>query len=186
MTAWSIPQIFFQGWSWLAIMAGLCVALHYALIGRVLLYSAILFDAIHQFHSARAVAPESAEIQTSMGLSSFVIMVVWSGLTGAAIGFLSFFQSGLTRLKRIVLLNLCLLLVFLATMVFLAGPGGDWRSIVQLGAMSSVANWVVNGPGVLTGQPLPEVLWRIMCRLRLASGDLPGRLGGILCPSMRQ
>jgi hypothetical protein len=202
MPAWSIPQILVKEWFWLAIMAGLFVVLHSVrkrypppfpksrqflrrrrttikramdvfAIGAVLLCSLFLLYPLRGAIGAWGAPSEPREVRAVLISSSFIDMVVWSGVTGPVIGFLSFFQSSLTRFKRIVLLILCLLPPFFTAVALLAGSIENWRSAVQLGAMFSAPTWVVNGPGVLIGQPLPNVLWRIMCKLRLASGDLP-------------
>lgn len=195
----TVPQILYQQWFWFAILAVLLVALHFvrkkspppfpksreflgghqktimkamdlALIGMILLYSMTLFSVVREFYGAWAIAPESQEIRASAVSSSLAIMVVWSGFMGPAIGALSFFQANITKLKRIILLILCLLPVFFTTVASLAGFAENWRSVVQLGVMFSVPTWVVNGPGALIGQPFPDVLRRIIRKLRLVSG----------------
>lgn len=143
------------------------------LIAMVVLWTFVPCNPIHEICDAWAASSEPAEVRAAMISSSCAGLVVWSGLTSATLGFLSFFQSNLTRRKRIVLLVLCLLPAFFTAMAPLVGPAEDWRLSIQLGVLLSGPTWVVNGPGALTGLSLSEVLWRVMVRLRLASGDLP-------------
>jgi len=88
------------------------------------------------------------------------------------VGMLSVFQSSITTLKRIVLLVLCLLpAVFVAGMSTTSSEVG-WRTI-PLGLLFCLPSWLVNGPAVVTGRPFFRVVWRVVCRLRMASGDYP-------------
>jgi hypothetical protein len=107
----------------------------------------------------------------------------WSSFTGgtaiasrwgsALIGMLSVFQSHITATKRIILFVLCLLpIAFAVPSLAIASSELGWRSI-PLGILGCAPSWIVNGPAVLTGQPWTHIMWRIMCRLRLVSGDYP-------------
>jgi hypothetical protein len=86
---------------------------------------------------------------------------------------LSVFQSDITTLKRIVLLVLCLLpAVFAAANLSVASSEIGW-SAISFGVLACIPSWVVNGPAVLTRQPFLQVMWRVMRKLNLASGDYP-------------
>jgi len=113
----------------------------------------------------RQVELRSAWITFSAGM---VIASAWGALL---MGMLSVFQSDITTLKRIVLLVLCLLpVVFAVASLSRAYSGLGWRAISQ-SVLCGIPSWLVNGPAVLTGQPFSKVMWRVMCRLNLASGD---------------
>jgi len=98
-------------------------------------------------------------------------MTIASTSGGALVGMLSVFQSSITIPKRIFLLVFSLLPVAFVV-PSLAGVFSElgWRTI-PLGVLICAPSWVVNGPAILTGQPLVQVMWWIMCKLRLASGD---------------
>ncbi len=88
------------------------------------------------------------------------------------VGMLSVFQSDITALKRAVLLVLCFLpATFVAGMSTISSELG-WR-MVSLGLLSCLPSWLVNGPAVVTGRPFFRVMWQVVCRLRMASGDYP-------------
>jgi len=98
-------------------------------------------------------------------------MLMASAWGGVLVGMLSVFQSDITTLKRIVLLVLCLLpAVFAAANLSVAYSEFGWR-VIPLGILVGFPSWLVNGPAVLTGQPFFLVMWRVMRRLNLASGD---------------
>lgn len=108
---------------------------------------------------------QSAWITFSAGM---MVMSAWGA---ALVGLLSVFQSNITRLKRIVLLALCLLpVVFAVASLSRAYSGLGWRAISQ-SILVGVPSWLVNGPAVLTGRPFFLVMWRVMRKLNLASGD---------------
>jgi hypothetical protein len=203
MVAWSLPQMFFEDGFWLAIVASLLVVLYGVkkryprpfpksqeflgrhrkavatatdslVIGAVLLCTLILWHLLRVDSGAWHSPSEPQEIRVMRISSLSVDMVVWSGVVGPLLGFLSFFQSNLTRFKRIALLILCLLPALFTTPGLLnASTENRWQTI-QLGVIFSLPGWIVNGPGVLMGQPLSHLVWRIMCKLHLASGDMPG------------
>jgi hypothetical protein len=100
-------------------------------------------------------------------------MVVASAWGTFLVGMLSVFQSNITTLKRIVLLVLCLLpAVFAVGSLSVASSELGWRT-VPVGVLFCVPSWLVNGPAVLTGQPFLRVMWWVMRRLRMVSGDYP-------------
>lgn len=106
--------------------------------------------------------------------SSFIGSMTIASTGGSAlIGMLSVFQSHITVTKRIILFVLCLLpVVFAVPSLVMASSELGWRSI-PLGILGCAPSWIVNGPAALTGQPWTHIMWRIMCRLRLVSGDYP-------------
>jgi hypothetical protein len=106
--------------------------------------------------------------------SSFIGSMTIASMWGSAlIGMLSVFQSHLTITKRIILFVLCLLpIMFVVPSLVIASSELGWRSI-PLGVLGCAPSLIVNGPAALTGQPWTHIMWRIMCRLRLTSGDYP-------------
>jgi hypothetical protein len=114
------------------------------------------------------------EMDLRFAWSSFSASMTIASRWGCAlVGMLSVFQSHITATKRIILFVLCLLpIVFAVPSLVIASSELGWRSI-PLGVIGCAPSWIVNGPGVLTGQPWTHVMWRITCRLRLTSGDYP-------------
>ena len=88
----------------------------------------------------------------------FAAMIVWSGISGFVIGLLSIFQSNLTRIKRMILLLVCILPVIFSTLQVLT----DWTIRLWLSARLcfyfSIFNWILNMPAVLTGRHLLQIL----------------------------
>ncbi len=203
MVAWSVSQMFFEDGFWMAIVAGLLVVLFLLskkypqpspkscdflikhrkaiaraadvlVIGAVLLWSMLFLDLLREESAAAWHAPpEHQGYRDVMISSSFAVLVVWSGPVGALLGLLSCFRSNLTRFKRTVLLGLCLLPVLFATLALLTGPAEWGWLLIQLCLLFSAPDWVANGSRVVTGQPLSHIVGRIMCKLHLASGDVP-------------
>lgn len=113
------------------------------------------------------------KVELRSAWSSFYAgMAMVSAWGTSLLGMLSVFQSKITVLKRMVLLVLCLLpAVFVAGMSTTSSELG-WRTI-PLGLLFCLPSWLVNGPAVVTGRPFLWVMWRVMCALRMASGDYP-------------
>ena len=103
----------------------------------------------------------------------FIDVVVWSGVLGALIGPLSFFQANLTKFKRIVILILCLLPVLFTVPALLTSPAEKRWVVALLGVVFCAPGWIENGSSVVTGQPLFDIVWRVMRKPHLVSGDLP-------------
>ena len=143
------------------------------LIGTILLGCTIFLSAFREDFRAWHDPIQLQAVRAVHLFSLLVDVVVWSGVLGPLIGLLSFFQSNLTRFKRVILLILCLLPVLFTVPALVTGSAEDRRLMIQFGIIFSTPGWIENGPSVLTGQPLFHIIWRIMCKLHLASGDVP-------------
>jgi len=98
----------------------------------------------------------AAHLQTTWAL--FLMAAICPlGLSGALAGLLSIFQSNLTKLKRVILLIICLLPVVLTVWALQLEFSREYK-LVKLGLLSSFACWIVNGPAVLAGKPFFEVI----------------------------
>lgn len=143
------------------------------LIGTVLFGCTIFLSALREdfrvLHD-----PLYPQAIRSMHLSLlFADVVVWSGVLSTLIGPLSFFQSNLTKFKRIILLTVCLLPALFTVPALLTSPAENRGVVLLLGVVFSAPSWIENGLSVVTGQPLFDIVWGIMRKLHLVSGDAP-------------
>jgi hypothetical protein len=88
----------------------------------------------------------------------FSILTIWSGISGFFVGFLSVFQSNITKIKRIILLIVCLLPIVFTIIQVLTGYTESLWSTVQLCLLFSAGCWIMNMPAVLVGKNLSELL----------------------------
>jgi len=99
-----------------------------------------------------------------------------SGYSGVLIGFLSVFQSNLTKAKRGLLFIISLLPILFTVLLLQASPvnesGYSW-SVVKSGLGSLALCWIFNGPAIFTGKHFTRVAWAVMRKLKLVSGKLP-------------
>ncbi len=99
-----------------------------------------------------------------------------SGWSGVLIGCLSVFQSNLTRRKRLILAVVSALPVGFTILAVLAArfdkPEAIWPMVKMcLGSLELC--WLFNGPAIVAGQHLFRVVWLLMKKLKLASGEFP-------------
>jgi hypothetical protein len=87
----------------------------------------------------------------------FSILIIWSGISGFFVGFLSVFQSNITNTKRTILLIVCLLPVVFTIIQVLTGYTENLWSTVQLCLLCSAGCWIMNMPAVLVGKNLSEL-----------------------------
>lgn len=102
----------------------------------------------------------------------FISLIIWSGWSGFLVGFLSVFQSNLTKAKRFILLIVCLLPVaFTVLAVLMNIKTSPWITI-QICLYSSIFNWILNAPAIIVGKHFIYVFQSILCALHLISGDI--------------
>ncbi|MHC4440140.1 MAG: hypothetical protein ACYS3S_22535, partial [Planctomycetota bacterium] len=77
---------------------------------------------------------------------AFTLLIVWSGISGFLIGFISVFQSNITKTKRIILLVVCLLPIIFMVIQVLSGTIESLWSTVQLCLLCLVGSWIINMP----------------------------------------
>jgi len=100
-------------------------------------------------------------------MGTFIFLTVWAGVSGFFIGNLSFFQSNLTKIKRIILLIICMLpIVFTILDVLNDLTESRWLA-VQICIYSSALSWIINIPAVLTGKGFSELFGNILKKLKL-------------------
>ena len=199
MTALALPKIFFNVWFWYAIMAAvwvihffwgktppppkpskffnrhkktikkvmdICIILF--VLGQCLLLMSFpvvrIFDALFESQPIKAI-----ELHFALA-SLFTEMIICSGFSGMFIGMLSVFQTDLTKVKRFILLIICLLPIAFTIMALLIEPAEEPWSTVEL-CLFSCTCWIINAPAVFWGKHFFPVSWSIMRKLRLVSGD---------------
>ena len=122
--------------------------------------------------------PLSLKEELTSALAIFCTTAVFmSGYSGFLIGFLSVFQSNLTRAKRIFLATISFLpLIFMGLLLWLspAENSQDLWTIVKAGINSAMVCWIFNGPAIIIGKHFLPVTWNIMRKIRWVSGDYPG------------
>lgn len=109
------------------------------------------------------------------GATLLIHMITISGLSGM-LGLLSVFQSNLTKTKRVVLLVICLLpmtFTILALALMIDKIEESW-SLMKLGLMFSFISFVFNGPAIIVGRHLFQVMRTILRTLRLLPGNHAG------------
>ncbi|MGA2172112.1 MAG: hypothetical protein ABSG82_03740 [Sedimentisphaerales bacterium] len=184
-----MPKVFFNAWLWIGIAAVL-LAIRY-FFGKpqqprkpsefylkhkktimrttdVFLILVILFGWIPLIYSNELI------------MGSVAVFAVWgtitSGISGGLIGLLSVFQSNLTRRKRLILfvvsiLPVCFTILALMTVRF-DEPETIWLT-AKLGFWASVFCWLINGSAIITGQRFTRIVWSLMRKLKLVSGEFP-------------
>lgn len=204
MAALTIPNIFFNIWFWFALIVVIIVinffrgkspppppkpskffAKHKKTITRItdiliictvllfgcllLLYPlSIIFTALSKPQAIRAI-----DLQFAWP-AFFTTMIVCSGFSGFFIGFLSVFQSDLSKIKRIILLIICLLPPAFTIIALLIEPTEKSWSLIKFGLTYSSICWLINGPPIIMGKHFVALSWNIMRKLRLVSGEHPG------------
>jgi len=97
----------------------------------------------------------------------FSILIIWSGISGFFVGFLSVFQSNITKIKRIILLIVCLLPIVFTIIQVLTGYTESLWSTVQLCLLCSAGCWIMNMPAVLVGKSFSELMENIHKKVKL-------------------
>jgi hypothetical protein len=97
----------------------------------------------------------------------FSTLIIWSGVSGFFVGFLSVFQSNITRIKRIILLIVCLLPILFTVIQVLTGYTESLWSTVQSCICFSAYSWIINMPAVLTGKSFSELMENIHKKIKL-------------------
>jgi hypothetical protein len=99
-----------------------------------------------------------------------------SGWSSVLIGCLSVFQSNLTRHKRPILAVVSVLPIGFTILAVLAArldkPETIWP-MVEMGLWNLAFCWLFNGPAIVAGQHFFRVVWLLMKKLTLASGEFP-------------
>ena len=115
------------------------------------------------------IESESARtfIQRSDLMFTFMLLTVWSGISGFFVGLLSVFQSNITKIKRIILLIVCLLPIVFTILQLLTDITESPWIIVQLCIYPSAGSWFINMPAVLVGRSFSELLGDILKKLKL-------------------
>lgn len=154
-------------------------------IGDIFLISVVLFGWLPIIYMSISIAVEpisnspykpeiqAKTIQTACAL--FLIPAIpISGLSGMLLGLLSVFHSNLTKVKRDILLVICLLPIAFTALLLMIEPSlGPWL-IIKFGLGSLAGCWIINGPAIITGKHFFQVSWALLCKLRLVSGDYLG------------
>lgn len=203
MSSLTIPKIFFNSLFWLAFMV-VIIAIHYlwgktppppkpskfftkhkkritkivdvGIICFVLIYSSIMlfFPIAEIFYAVRMPESIRATDLRFAWAAFFLFAIVVSGPSGMFIGILSVFQSNITRIKRIILLIICLLPIVFTVLELLISTQDNPRIVILICLQNSLGSWLVNSPAIITGKHFLPVSWNIMRKLRLVSGDYPG------------
>lgn len=151
-------------------MMDVCIILLVLLFWLLMMISPVstVLDALRMPQQGR-----TASLHFELGIL-FITIIPLLGFSGFFVGFLSVFQSNLTRLKRIILLIISLLPMAFAIIVLLIEPREAYGSVIKLGLIYSFNCWIINGPAIIIGKHFLPVCWNIMCKLRLVSGHYPG------------
>jgi len=96
----------------------------------------------------------------------FSILIIWSGISGFFVGFLSVFQSNITNTKRIILLIVCLIPIVFTIIQLLTGYTENLWSTIQLCLLFSAGCWIMNMTAVLVGKSLSEFSGNISKKLK--------------------
>jgi hypothetical protein len=140
-------------------------------ICMILLMAYFLYFMLSTFRMDFSVLSESKPIRTKFIKSDrwfiFSTLIIWSGISGFFVGFLSFFQSNITKIKRIILLIVCMFpIVFMVIQVLINAVESFWWTI-ELCLFFSAGSWIINMPAVLVGKSTFELLEGILKKLKL-------------------
>ena len=192
-----IPDIFFKGWFWFAIAMPIAVVVylvrkkspasfsktdnffvrHKMIIRKALdifLICTILFcwllplsfagDIFRFFSPTESFRPETQQLDRTILL---IPLIVLSGQSSLLLGLLSFFQTKLTKTKRVVLLVACLLPVLFTVLLLLIDKTiGTW-SIIRICILGSFLSWIINAPAIFVNKPFFQFVGDTVRKLML-------------------
>jgi len=203
MITLTIPTIFSNQWFWLSLMAVVIALHYFwgktppppkpskfftkhkktiTKIGDIFLISIILLIICLQWFSFPintalkdfSELPRIGTLELRLICSIFLItMIICSGTAGGLIGLLSVFRSNLTKAKRIILLIVSLLPLTVTIIALSITTTENLWSFIKIGLIYSSTCWIFNGPAIIAGKHFFWVSWKLLCKLRLASGDYP-------------
>ncbi len=203
MVLLSIPKLLFSYWFWFAILFFVWI-IHYfwgktppppkpnkffikhkktiskvtdifIILFLVLLWTTLMVMPITKIIKAFSNIEPTRTIDIKFAFQTLLINIIPAlGWTCFSIGFLSFFQTNITKAKRVILLGFCLLPVVPTIIELLITDIDNYWMVIRLCLMSSSTAWIINFPAIIMGKPFTPILWSIMQRLRLVSGDFPG------------
>ena len=126
-----------------------------------------LFSVLDVFTVQSESEPTGIMTQQLDLVFTFTLLIVWSGISGFLIGFLSLFRSKITKTKRIILLIVCLLPIVFTVLQILSGAKENLSSTVQLCLLSLVGSWIINMPAVIVGRSFFELLGNTAKKVKL-------------------
>jgi len=194
MVLLTIPKILFNHWFYLSIIA-VIVAIHYfwgktppppkpshffikhkktiARIGDIFLILCVLFGWKVILGVFNPLSESEIKLESShyVWWPFLISSIGISGLSGVLLGDLSVFQSNLTKVKRFILLIICLLPTVFTILALLIGHSETYWPIIKLGLIYSFICWINNGPAIIIGRHFFWVAWVVLRKLRLVSGD---------------
>ena len=140
-------------------------------ICMILLMAYFSYFMLSIFRDDFKIQPESESIrimsiQTNRMLL-FSTLIIWSGVSGFFVGFLSVFQSNITRIKRIILLIVCLLPILFTVIQALTVYTENLWSTIQSCICFSSYSWIIDVPAVITGKSFSELLGNIVKKVQL-------------------
>lgn len=140
-------------------------------ICTVLFWSALAYFMLFTFRKDLSV-PLEAEPFRTMSLQTdrmflFSILIMWSGTSGFCVGNLSIFHLNITKIKRIILLIVCLLPIAFTILWVFSGATKSLWSTAQLCLLSSAGSWIINMPAVLVGRSFYELLRNMVKKMKL-------------------
>jgi hypothetical protein len=100
-----------------------------------------------------------------------IVAIFWSGMSGVLIGFMSVFQSNLTKRKRLILLVISILPI---GFTILASCINKPLTLWSIGLIYLTYCLIINGPAIIAGKHITQVGWLLMRKLKLISGEYPG------------
>jgi hypothetical protein len=196
MAPTAFPEILYEIWFWLVVWLSLAVAICFArrksptpfprigeflarhqrgvtrvldilLISVVLLWSLFLPGAVKDlFNALSHPEPNRTVLLRGAWTFLFTFLIIWSGISGFFVGLLSVFQSDLTKIKRILLLILCLFpVVFTVLHVLTDIAESPWLA-VQICFYCSAGSWIINAPAILVGQHFFQISGSILRKLK--------------------
>ncbi len=200
MPALTIPNIFFISWFWLSIAISIAFILHFIRkkspppfpktknffkshktairkVADVLLICIVLFlwlfplsFNMNFFNSLSYPVPIQPEILQLEQTVLLMTLIFFSGRSGFFIGFISVFQSNLTKTKRIILLFACMPpVVFTALLLLTDKTLGSW-SIILLCINSSFFSWIINAPAIFLNKPFVKFMDDIVQKVKSLFG----------------
>ena len=134
-------------------------------------WSALACFMLFTFRKDLSVPIESEPFRT-MSLQTdrmflFSILIMWSGTSGFCVGNLSIFHLNITKIKRIILLIVCLLPIVFTILWVLSGATESRWSTAQLCLLSSAGSWIINMSAVLVGRSFYELLGNTVKKTKL-------------------
>jgi hypothetical protein len=199
-----ILEIFFNEWFWLTIIA-VIIAINYFLtkhpptprtntpagkffkkhhtkfsvitdifISLIIITNVVL---IFKFGVSNSIDADHPENRAINWIAFLIPTASFSANIAFFAGLLTIFHKNLTKVKRAILLLLCLFPLIIGIICYLLTPENTENpqnpvSCIELSIIVSSSAWLINAPAIFTGTHFIYAAWKLLKKLKIVSGDI--------------